>query len=219
MNEKLTLIIGNKNYSSWSLRPWLLLKQSKIPFEEILVPLYQDGYKVKLLKYSPHGKVPALIHGQLTIWESLAICEYIAELFPEKNLWPQKREDRARARSLAAEMHSGFAQLRTHMPMNLRGSHPGKGRTSEVNADILRILDIWEGCLKESSGPFLFGHFTVADAMFAPVVTRFRTYGVVLKGLTVGYAQTMLDLPSFKEWEKAGLKEPWTVKASEIYSN
>lgn len=216
--EKMKLVIGNKNYSSWSLRPWLLLKQSQIPFEEILIPLYEGDYKARLLQHSPNGKVPALIHGKLTVWESLAICEYVAETFGETKLWPRKREDRAWARCAATEMHSGFTQLRTHMPMNLRGSHPGKGRTPEVNADIQRITHLWEECLKEFKGPFLFGHFTVADAMYAPVVTRFRTYGVKMKPAAAEYCQTILELPAFKEWEAAGIKEPWKIKASEIYS-
>ncbi|MDE2009670.1 MAG: glutathione S-transferase family protein [Candidatus Omnitrophica bacterium] len=215
-----TLVIGNKNYSSWSLRPWLLLKQAGIPFEEVLIPLYEGDYKAKILKYSHHGKVPVLIHGSVTVWETLAIAEYVADLFAQKQLWPQNPEDRALARSISAEMHSGFASLRTHMPMNLRASHPGKGRTPEVEKDIARIVEIWEGCRSkfQAQGPFLFGQFTVADAMYAPVVTRFRTYGVALKGLSAAYAKTILDLPAFKEWEAAGIKEPQYIKASEIYS-
>ncbi|MDE2222915.1 MAG: glutathione S-transferase family protein [Candidatus Omnitrophica bacterium] len=218
--KKLTLVIGNKNYSSWSLRPWLLLKQAGIPFEEILIPLYEGDYKAKILEYSHHGKVPILIHGSVKVWESIAIAEYIAELVPDKNLWPQNPEDRAWARSIACEMHSGFTQLRTHMPMNLRASHPGKGRTPEADKDITRVVEIWDECRRrfKAKGPFLFGHFTVADAMYAPVVTRFRTYGVELKGPSADYAKAILDLPSFKEWEAAGIKETQYIKASEIYS-
>jgi len=219
-DRTLTLVIGNKNYSSWSLRPWLLLKQAQIPFKEILIPLYEGDYKEQILKYSHHGKVPILIHQSETVWESLAIGEYVADLFPQKELWPKNVHDRAVARSISSEMHSGFVHLRTNMPMNLRASHPGKGRTPESQRDIARVLEIWEGCREQfkAKGPFLFGHFTVADAMFAPVVTRFRTYGVDLTGPCAEYSKTILNLPSFKEWEKEGIKETQFIKASEIYS-
>lgn len=221
MPNAMTLVIGNKNYSSWSLRPWLLLKQAQVPFKEVLISLYEGDYKAQILKYSHHGKVPILVHGSHAVWESLAIGEYVAELFPQKNLWPQYIQDRALARSVASEMHSGFVPLRANMPMNLRASHPGKGMTPEVERDIARVVEIWEGCRRQfqSKGPFLFGHFTVADAMYAPVVTRFRTYGVALSGLSADYARTILSLPAFKEWEQAGIKEPQIIKRSEIYSN
>lgn len=216
----LKLIIGNKNYSSWSLRPWILLKYFKIPFEEILIPLYEGKYKQKILKYSPNGKVPALIHGSVVIWESLAICQYIADLFPKKRMWPQHMRDRALAYSIAQEMHAGFTQLRTHMPCNIRSRYPGCGMTPEVKKDIDRILEIWSACRKrfKNQGPFLFGYFTVADAMYLPIVTRLRTYGVALKGLSRDYAETMLGLPAFKEWEEAGTRESWIVERSEIYN-
>src|SRR3990167_895398 len=131
--RKLTLVIGNKNYSSWSLRPWILLKYFSIPFEEILVPLRQGDYKTELLKYSPTGKVPTLIHSSVKIWESLAICEYLSEIFPELKMWPQNLEDRAWARSIASEIHAGFSALRTQMPMNVRSFYPGKGRSADVD--------------------------------------------------------------------------------------
>jgi len=219
MPNKLTLVIGNKNYSSWSLRPWILLKHFQIPFEEILIPLYEGNFKAEILKHSASGKVPILIHGATKVWESLAICEYVAELFPDKHMWPQDREARGWARSISCEMHAGFSQLRTHMPMNLRASHLGKGRTPEVERDIARVVAIWNDCRAkfQRQGKFLFGNLTIADAMFAPVVTRFRTYGVELTGYASDYAQTMLNLPAFKEWEQAGVKEKWVVKASEIY--
>ncbi|MBP9853781.1 MAG: glutathione S-transferase family protein [Candidatus Omnitrophica bacterium] len=220
MANKIYLVIGNKNYSSWSMRPWILLKYFKIPFQEIFIQLYEGNYKEQLLKYSPSGKVPALVHGSLHVSESLAICEYIADLYPKKTIWPSKKGDRAWARSISAEMHAGFIKIRRGMPMNIRGSYPGKGRTPEVDMDIKRIVEIWTECRKtfKKKGPFLFGHFTVADAMFLPVVTRFRTYGVETSGLAAEYVQTMLNLPEFKEWEKAGIKEPWFIKASEIYN-
>ena len=214
----LTLIIGNKNYSSWSLRPWLLLKQAGILFDEILVPLYEGDYKAELLKYSPNGKVPTLLHDGRAVWESLAIVEYVHELHPEKNLWPQDIKQRAWARTISAEMHSGFSALRNSMHMNLRKSLHGKGRTPEVEKDIQRIFEIWEECRKEfkTSGPFLFGHFTIADAMFAPVVTRFKTYGVELSPMLKGYSETILNLPAMKEWYADSLKEPWTIPAAEV---
>ncbi len=220
MPAKMKLIIGNKNYSSWSLRPWILLKFFDIPFDEVLIPLYAGNYKVEILKYSSNGKVPILINDTVKVWDSLAICEYVAELFPEKSMWPQKIEDRAFARSISQEMHAGFVSLRTHMPMNLRGTYPGRGRTPEVEKDIARIIDIWSTCRRQcqAQGPFLFGHFTVADAMFAPVVTRFRTYGVSLEGLAFDYSRAILGLPAFQEWQAAGVKEPWFIKASEIYN-
>lgn len=220
MAKKIQLIIGNKNYSSWSLRPWILLKHFRIPFDEIFVPLYEGDFKKKLLKYSPNGKVPALVHGDVRVWESVAICEYAADLYPKKTLWPLKKADRAWARSISHEMHAGFFKLRKNMPMNIRGSYPGKGMTPEVEQDIARVVAIWTECRTKfkKKGPFLFGHFTVADAMFAPVVTRFRTYGVATDGLAADYVKTMLELPAFKEWEAAGIKEPWVIKASEIYN-
>ncbi len=217
----LKLIIGNKNYSSWSLQPWLLVKYFQIPFEEVLIPLSEGSYQSEIDKYSPAGKVPVLVNGAIKVWESLAICEYIAELYPEKNMWPRQIERRAWARAVAQEMHSGFVPLRTHMPMNIRGWYPGKGRTAEVGFDIVRVLQIWEGCRRQckNDGPFLFGPFTIADAMFAPVVTRFKTYGVKIINASAEYAQTMRELPAFQEWEAASVKERWVVQESEIYKN
>lgn len=220
MAKKMQLIIGNKNYSSWSLRPWILLKFYRIPFEEVMIPLYEGNFKEKILKYSAHGKVPILVHGPITVAESLAICEYIADLYPKKPIWPEKKADRAWARSISSEMHAGFSNLRGNMPMNLRGSYPGKGRLPDVEKDIARIIELWMECRTKfkKKGPFLFGDFTAADAMFAPVVTRFRTYGVETSGAVHEYMKTILELPVFKEWEAAGVKEPWFIKASEIYN-
>ena len=217
----LTLVIGNKNYSSWSLRPWLVLKQAGVPFEEIFVPLYEPGSKEKILQYSPSGKVPLLIHGKVKVWESLAIAEYLAELFPKAKLWPADIADRAWARAISQEMHAGFTALRTHMPMNVRSSYPGHGRHPEVDKDIARVSAIWRECRErfKNRGEFLFGHFTIADAMYAPVVFRFKTYGVPLSGLEKDYFETMLNLPAMKEWAQVGLKETQRIAQSEIYAN
>src|SRR4051812_45044049 len=175
------LVIGNKNYSSWSLRPWIALKHVKIGFEEIYIPLDQPGTRAEILKHNPAGKVPCLLDGALTVWDSLAILEYLAE--KDRRLWPADPAARARARSVAAEMHSGFANLRNHMPMNVRNRYPGKGRNTDVDVEIKRILDIFNGAKQ----PFLFGEFTAADAMFAPVELRFRTYEVTLEGAARAY--------------------------------
>lgn len=220
MIHPLTLVIGNKNYSSWSLRPWILLKYFKIPFEEVLIPLYEGNYKAEILKYSPYGKVPILVHGPVKVWESLAICQYLAEAFPQHKMWPQKIEEKAWAYSISQEMHAGFVKLRTHMPMNIRSTHAGKGKTPDVERDITRIIEIWTSCRQEfqSKGPFLFGPFTIADAMFVPVVTRFKTYGISLEGLAADYSNAIQSLPAFQEWKEKSIQEPWFVQASEIYS-
>src|ERR1700722_19408701 len=187
------LIIGNKNYSGWSLRPWLLLRHADIPFEEIRILVYTPDSKQSIIKYSPSGKVPALVDGDVTAWDSLAICEYLAEKHPDKKFWPDDRVARALARAVGAEMHSGFQNLRENMPMNIRRDYAGLGCTPEVERDIARITEIWQGCRKAfgSSGPFLFGAFSIADAMFAPVMFRFRTYGVMLPEALEAYKQTM----------------------------
>lgn len=198
----LTLVIGNRNYSSWSLRPWLVLKQAGIPFDELRIALYREDSKQQLAKYSPTGKAPVLLDGDAPIWDSLAICEYLAERFPEKRLWPAEPRARAVARAVSAEMHSGFAELRTHMSMNIRRSLPGRGMIPEVRADIDRILDLWRDCRREfgAGGTFLFGAFGIADAMYAPVALRFQTYAVALEGQAAVYAATLLALPALQEW-------------------
>jgi glutathione S-transferase len=205
--DKLRLVIGNKAYSSWSMRPWLLMKQAGIGFEEVRLSLYQEGAKQALLRYSGAGKVPVLIDGALTVWDSLAIAEYLAEKFPDKHLWPGATAERARARAVSAEMHSGFTALRSHMPMNVRRQIPGRTVTPEVAADVARIVAIWQECLQASSGPFLFGAFCIADAMYAPVVTRLHTYGIGLSGPVAGYAQAIRDLPAMREWVAAAHAE------------
>lgn len=218
--DTFTLVIGNKNYSSWSLRPWLLLQYFNIPFNEVLIPLFEGNYKHEILRYSNSGKVPILAHGMLTIGESMAIMEYLSEVFSEKKMWPANREDRARARAICHEMHAGFTALRTHMPMNIRGSYPGKGFTPEVAKDVARIEDIWANCRNEfkHKGDFLFGHFTIADAMYAPVVTRFNTYGVKTSLATQEYMDTIVKLPAMNEWIKAAVRESHVIAASEKYT-
>jgi glutathione S-transferase len=209
----LTLVIGNRNYSSWSMRPWLLMRQLGIEFEEIQIPLHQPDSPERKLAYSPAGKVPILIDGDMRIWDSLAIVEHLAEKFPEKRLWPADNEARGLARSVSAEMHSGFARLRTRMPMNCRAHRPDAGRGPGVQEDIDRVREIWRECRvrSEAAGEFLFGEFTAADAMFAPVASRFQTYDVELEGVEGEYAGAILALPVVKEWIEAACEEPWSI--------
>ncbi len=210
--EDLTLIIGNKNYSSWSLRPWLVLKHFEIPFKEIVIPLFQPGSKEKILEISPSGKVPSLKHKNLVIWESIAVCEYLAEFFPKKNLWPSDKEARALARAVSAEMHAGFIDLRKACPMNVKATKPQEP-TEPVKQNIARIIKIWEDSRRmfKKNGDFLFGEFSIADAMYAPVIWRFNTYGVKLTGIANEYFNTMLKLPAMVNWRQAALKEPWEI--------
>ena len=202
------LVIGNKNYSSWSLRPWLAMKQLGIAFDEVRIPLYGAGAKDKILKHSPAGKVPILQDGKTVVWDSLAILEYLAETHPR--LWPQEKDERARARAVSAEMHSGFPNVRNHMSMNVRKRYPGKGRTPEVMAEVGRIKAIWS----QARGPFLFGDFTAADAMYAPVVLRFRTYDVEVNR---EYMDAVLALPAMKEWIEAAEREPESIPEFDLY--
>jgi glutathione S-transferase len=206
------LVVGNKNYSSWSLRAWLAMKVLGIEFRELRVPLYLPQSKAELLQYNPAGKVPCLVDGAVTVWDSLAILEYLAERHP--SLWPSDPAQRARARSISAEMHSGFASLRQHMSMNIRKRHPGKGRTPEVLAEIARIVDIWSVC----RGPFLFGGFGAADAMYAPVVLRFRTYEVELPPACRAYADAVLALPAMQQWIGDAERETETLAQFEPYA-
>ena len=205
----LTLVIGNKNYSSWSMRPWLVLRQAGIAFEEVRIPLCQPGAEAELAKWSPSGLVPALHDGDVHVWDSLAICEYLHERFPDKQLWPADAAARAVARSVSTEMHAGFGALRQHMSMNIRARYPGMGRTAECLADIERIVAIWTACRARfgSGGDFLFGRFGIADAMYAPVVLRFQTYGVALAGAAQDYADAVLALPAVREWVTDALAE------------
>jgi len=196
----LKLVIGNKNYSSWSMRPWVLLTQAGIPFEEVQVWLGEPDTAAQIARHSPTGVVPVLMDtvngAELRIWDSLAICEYVAEKFPGKALWPADAAARAQARAVSAEMHSGFSALRSNMPMNIRNRYPGKGMAEGVAADIARVSAIWRECTERYGGPFLFGEFSVADAMFAPVVFRLHTYGVALEGAAAAYAERMLAAPA-----------------------
>ncbi len=207
-----TIILGNKNYSSWSLRPWLVLEHVGVPYGEEVIQLDQEDTKELILRHSPSGRVPCLHHGPLIVWDSLAICEYLNECFPAKQLWPADSKARMVARAVSAEMHAGFGALREQMPMNIRASKPGKGRTPASELDIRRVIEIWRSCRGRfgDGGPFLFGHFTIADAMFAPVVTRFRTYEVPLSGSAADYAATVWAMPSLQKWVAAAKAEPWT---------
>jgi glutathione S-transferase len=209
----LTLVIGNKNYSSWSLRPWLLLRQAGASFTEIVVPLSQPDTRASILKHSPAGKVPVLIDGGVTVWESLAICEYVAELFPSAGLWPEDRGARAHARAISNEMHAGFAALRRAMPFDARRTHKPSERTKDVDADIDRVQAIWREARAKhgGSGPFLFGRFTIADAMYAPVAGRFQTYDVAMDDVSSAYARAILELPAMQEWYAAAKVEPWAL--------
>lgn len=199
---KPTLIIGNKNYSSWSLRPWFLMRQTGIDFDEIQVSLGAPDARTQILRYSPSGKVPVLKDGDVTIWDSLAIAEYLAEQHPQLQLWPKDCAARATARAVSAEMHSGFGALRENMTQNCRKFLPGKSRAPGVAEDITRITELWTDCRARfgAAGEFLFGQFSIADAMYAPVVLRFRTYAVELDPVCAAYAQNMLTLPAIEEW-------------------
>ena len=215
----LTLYIGNKNYSSWSLRPWLALKQAGATFNEVLIPLDQPDTPDLLRRHSPSRRVPVLQHGGLVLWESMAICEYAAELFPAARLWPEDREARAVARAVANEMHGGFADMRRHMAMDIRSRWPLNGRLGAAQTDIDRVMQIWRDCRERygsygahGAGPYLFGGFTVADAMFAPVATRFVTYGVPLDTAARGYVDAINALPAMKAWTAAARAEPWTIE-------
>ena len=205
----LTLIIGNKNYSSWSLRAWLALKQTGAEFEEIRIPLDTPQTRSQILQHSPTGKVPALRHGDLLLWESIALCEYLAEQFADRHLWPADANKRAMARCVSAEMHAGFAALRQRLPMDCRSRFSWKGTLPEVQADIDRVLSLWFTCRQQfgEGGDFLFGHFTIADAMFAPVVSRFITYGVPLNTIAQAYAGAISALPAMQEWMAAAAAE------------
>jgi glutathione S-transferase len=206
----LTLVIGNKNYSSWSMRPWLALKAGGIAFDEVFIPLYTgEADKKRILDFSHSGKVPVLIDGNVTVWDSLAIIEYAAERFPQARLWPEDRASRAHARSISAEMHSGFMALRNECGMNLHRPAGAIDLSADARADIARIQQIWTECRARygKSGPFLFGAFSGADAMFAPVVHRFLTYAIEVKPEAREYMNAMISLPAFAEWTRAGLAE------------
>jgi glutathione S-transferase len=210
----LKLVIGNKNYSSWSMRPWLALRANNIPFEEIFIPLYTgEEDKKRILGFTNSGKVPALIDGDVTIWDSLAIIEYVAERFLEAGLWPDHRASRAYARSISAEMHSGFPALRNECGMNLHRPIGAIALSADAHADIARVQQIWTECRERYGklGPFLFGSFGAADAMFAPVVHRFRTYAIPVLPQVQAYMETMMALAAFREWTGAALAETLVI--------
>jgi glutathione S-transferase len=207
------LIIANRNYSSWSLRAWLALEATGQEFEEVVIPLGRPETTDEILRWSPTGRLPAYHHGDIVLWDSLAICEHLAERFPETGLWPAEPSARATARSVVAEMHSSFTALRTHMPMNLRASYPGAGREPGVDQDIARITAIWEGCRTEygAGGDLLFGGFTIADAFYAPIVSRFLTFGVSPEGIAGDYMEAVWALPAMQDWAEKARAEQWTV--------
>jgi glutathione S-transferase len=210
------LIFANRNYSSWSLRAWLVLKHFGIPFDEDLVQLSGEGWQQALRKKSPSGRVPVLIDGEAVVPETIAILEYLHDKYPAKGIWPSDRLRRAQARSVSAEMHGGFVALRDAAPMNLRASHPGKVDADLVARDLRRIEEIWGDLTSESGGPFLFGKFSGADAMFAPVATRIRTYALPVSDVAMEYVEAIYSLPAFQEWLAEAIKEPWIVEDDEI---
>jgi len=211
------LVIGNKNYSSWSFRPWLAMKVAGIPFTEELVPLDQPGTKAAILKHSAAGRVPVLRHGTTTVWESLAILEYLAEAFPDAALWPRTKAARAAARSASSEMHAGFSALRSSCPMNMRRPRKRPDLSDGVKADVARIDALWRDCRKAygRGGKFLFGRFTNADAMYAPVVNRFDVYDLPVSKEARAYMEAIMALPAWGEWKRAGEAEPWVIAADE----
>lgn len=220
------LYIGNKNYSSWSMRPWVLLTQAGIPFEEVMLRFDaftpESQFKAALRNLSPTGKVPVLVDGALVVWDTLAIAEYLAEQFPEKNLWPRDKAARARARSLCAEMHSGFTGLRTHCPMNIEASLPEAGALvwrdqSAVRADVARLITMWRQCLDAHGGPLLFGDFSIADAFYAPICTRLQTYALPLPADVAAYVQRVHALPGVRSWIEGALAEQNFLDFEEPY--
>lgn len=215
------LLIGNKVHSSWSLRPWILMTHFKIPFEEILIPFgptFDDpDWKAKVRAHNPQEKVPALVDGDVTVWESLAIMEYLADRFPEKAIWPRDIKARALARAISCEMHAGFSALRGTCVMNLGKKHPPKDRGPAVAADVKRITQIWNDARARFgvSGPFLFGEFSAADAMYAPVTARFRTYSIAVDPVSEDYISAVQATPAYQAWRDQALQEPWIVPLDE----
>jgi glutathione S-transferase len=211
------LIIGNKNYSSWSFRPWIGLKAAGIAFDEEVIPLYAEGSKEQILAHSPAGKVPVLIDGATHVWESLAILEYAAEKFPDAHLWPSDRAARAHARAISTEMHAGFAALRNECGMAMWRPPARKDLSDDAKANIARIQALWTDARTRfgAGGPFLFGRFSAADAMYAPVVSRFETYAIDVTAPVKAYMQAMIALPAWQEWRRAALRETWVIPTFE----
>ena len=210
----LKLILANKAYSSWSLRPWILLTHFKIPFEEVVIPMDEPDTRANMLKYAPTGKCPSLHDGKTAVWESLAIIEYVAETHPEKAIWPRAKAARAHARSLANEMHAGFGALRQTCPTNFRRPVRAVALSEEVRADVARIEEAWAHARETfgKAGPYLFGGFSAADAMFAPVVNRFHVYDIPVSKRTRAYMETIMALPAWKAWIAAAEAEPWRIE-------
>jgi glutathione S-transferase len=213
----LALTLGNKNYSSWSMRPWIAMKVAGIPFEETVISLDAAEFKPTLLRLSPVGKVPVLSDGDVHVWESLAILEYLAEKFPAAKLWPAETKARAHARAIANEMHAGFVPLRRQCPMNFWRPVKKRELTSDVAANVSRIDEMWSHCRAAfgNGGPFLFGTFTAADAMYAPVVSRFATYAIDTSAPSRAYMDAVMALPAWSEWRAAALREPWVLPEDE----
>ncbi|MCB1384352.1 MAG: glutathione S-transferase family protein [Nitratireductor sp.] len=209
------LHIGNKNYSSWSFRPWIAMKAKGVAFEEVLTPFDDEGGNPKFREFSPTGKVPTLVDGDLTVWESLAILEYLAERFPDAGFWPADRAARAHARAVANEMHGGFSALRSACPMNMRRDIRPIAVSDGVRKDVARIETLWADCLKTYGGPFLFADFSNADAMFAPVVNRLEKYALSDHPAVIAYSEAMKSHPAWIEWRDAALAESWIVPADE----
>jgi glutathione S-transferase len=213
-----TLVIGNKLYSSWSMRPWLLLKQLQIAFDEVVIPLHHPNTKAEILKHSPAGKVPILIDGDIAVWESLAIMDHVGETYDDAEVWPRDPHARAMARSVAAEMHAGFTALRSACPMNLGKRFRERDRGPDVARDVARVTEIFREARERfgAGGPFLFGEFSAADAMFAPVVTRLDTYAIPVDPVSRDYMHAILSLPAYREWLDAALDEPWVLDFDEV---
>lgn len=213
-----TLVIANKMYSSWSLRPWLLLTELGIPFEEVLIPLDQPDTRARILAHSPTGRVPVLLDEGATVWETTAIMDYVAERWPDRPVWPADRWARAHARAIAAEMHAGFGALRQACPMNLGRRYAARDRGEAVTRDVARIVSLWAEARERfgQGGPFLFGAFGAADAMYAPVVTRLDTYGFDVPTEARRYMDAVLGLRSFRAWREAALAETWVIPHDEV---
>ncbi len=212
----LHLIIGNKNYSSWSFRPWIGMKTAGVAFEETVVSLEAKDFKARITALSGAGKVPVLLDGDVRVWESLAILEYVAEKFPAARLWPESAAARARARAVASEMHAGFQPLRRQLPMNMWRPVKARALDAEAAANVARIDEIFTECLAKSGGPFLFGAFGAADAMYAPVVSRFHTYAVGVSATARSYMDAVMALPAWREWRATALQEPWVLPHDEV---
>ena len=214
-----TLVIGNRNYSSWSMRAWVLMRELGIEFEERVLPLFTESFAREIVKYSPARRVPVLLVGEFAIWETLAIAEYLAEAFPDRGVWPTDAFERARARSVCAEMHAGFGALRANMPMNVEAHLPGRGWNVQVQSDIDRIVEIWSQLrtAHAHSGPFLFGAFGAADAFFAPVVSRFETHQVETPPVCTAYRRAVLECASMRAWTAAALQEKSFLAEDEPY--